>query len=273
MRSLPLWSGMMWRDPPRSFSILRCKYFLMKSCTRSTPELFRDARTLDWHQSSSWPSGYWSILFLGNQRVHYMTDWQLPHVHVLRRCHWHLHHPPAVDFCQLCTVYSRTWCGVLWQPQCPCLRWQEFCCQVSLWQHFWSWYLPSVPCIEPSLLYSLLPFGLLAFILAKYANCFICSWGAKDCMTSPCRVVIPRAAIVSLLFLSKDVSSAFFIVKMLLHFRWYLKSGISPSGVSSAKSNMGLWCHIWAAYRRVFQVSNDCGEIRLPLSSEQWIIH
>ena len=32
-------------------------------------------------------------------------------------------------------------------------------------------------------------------------------------MTSPCRVVIIRAAIVSLLFLSKDVSSAFFHCK------------------------------------------------------------
>lgn len=64
------------------------------------------------------------------------------------------------------------------------------------------------------------------------------------------------------LFFFNIESSPFFIVNRLRHRRWYFIDGISPHGVSSARSKTGAHFRICAASKIVFQDSRVCGDVR-----------
>ena len=60
---------------------------------------------------------------------------------------------------------------------------------------------------------------------------------------------------------------SFFIVNVLLHFRWYLISGITPSGKDDATFKTASCWRIVADFNKTSQESTDCKLTRLSLAS------
>ena len=65
---------------------------------------------------------------------------------------------------------------------------------------------------------------------------------------------------------------SFFIVNVLLHFRWYLMSGITPSGKDDATFKTASCWRIVADFNKTSQESTDCKLTRLSLASARCIM-